>query len=320
MIFSIISEEDIFNYYISEKFQYEKPFRSPLRKDDIPSFSISKKYGTPKYHDFATGETGNCIEFVKRLFDINYIEAINRIGSDFGLTNSTKVFNRINRKRVSSKLPISKSKINIGVKYLEWNSDYFSYWDQFGITMDTLLKYRVYPISYVFFNGYPIKTPFAFVYLEQKEKDITYKIYQPLESRENKWFNNNDYSVWEGWNQVSDYSDVLIWTKSRKDTMSIVSTTDYSAIACQAESVVPKSHIVDQLRNKSKQLILLYDNDFDKEENWGLNHVKKLSEKFNIPYILIPEEYQCKDYSDLVKKYGKEKASLILKELIERKS
>lgn len=311
-----LTEEMIFSYYLQD-FVLNKPINSPLRKDDIPSFSISNRSGTYFYKDFATGDSGDCIKFVAELYNISYIEAISRIAFDFGLKDMDTTLS-IPTKKPHIKKTKSNEVVNLQVKFKDWDLLELSYWSKYGIYKDTLLKYRVYPISYVFFNGYPIKVSFAFAYVENKDGKITYKIYQPLAPKNEKWFNNNNYSVWEGWEQLPEKMDVLIWTKSRKDTMSIVATTQFSAIACQAESVIPKLHIVNQLKSRANKIVLFYDNDFDKEENWGLNHVKKLSEKFNLPYILIPEQFKIKDYSDFVAKHGAKEAEKLLKFLISK--
>tara|TARA_R110000868_G_scaffold148357_3_gene370209 strand:- start:6633 stop:7622 length:990 start_codon:yes stop_codon:yes gene_type:complete len=311
-----LTEEMIFSYYIQD-FVTDKPINSPLRKDSIPSFSITNKHGTYFYKDFATGDSGDCIKFVAELYSISYINAISKIAYDFGLQNANTISSVPIKKNHIIKTK-SREVVNLQVKFKEWDTLELSYWNKYGITKDTLLKYRVYPISYVFFNNYPIKVTFAFAYIENKDNKVTYKIYQPLAPKEEKWFNNNNYSVWEGWEQLPEKVNILIWTKSRKDVMSIVSTTEYSAIACQAESVIPKDHIVNQLKNKANKIVLFYDNDYDKSENWGLNHVKKLSEKFNLPYIIIPDEFEVKDYSDFVVKYGAKEAQKLLKFLISK--
>ncbi len=59
------------------------------------------------------------------------------------------------------------------------------------------------------------------------------------------------------------------------------------------------------------------DNDFGKQKNWGQIAAKKLLDEYPFMInIVIPEETGCKDFSDLVSKYGSDKASSILRTII----
>lgn len=312
----IINKEILFNHIPQEQIiaSYYSDFefgiqRSPLRDDNIPSFSFFYgRSGDILFKDFAEGDSGDIIKFISKLYQISYREALLKISSDYNIIDKNiKELHRINfTKKVKS-----KTKIEIKVKFDNWNNEYLNYWKQYGITPEILDKYKVYPIKEVYYNNYATIIKFGFCYIEEKDNKISYKIYQPY-NKENKWINNNDYSVWEGWSQLPENGDLLIWTKSRKDVMTIVSNSDINAIACQAESVIPKDHIVDQLKQRFKKIILFYDNDYDGTQNWGLNHVKKLSKEFNLDYIMIPENYKAKDYSDFYKKYGKEESTKFL--------
>ena len=60
----------------------------------------------------------------------------------------------------------------------------------------------------------------------------------------------------------------------------------------------------------------LYDNDFDKEENWGQLFATKLAKDFDIENIFIPSIYKSKDFSDLIKNTNKEEAITVLEQEI----
>jgi len=155
----------------------------------------------------------------------------------------------------------------------------------------------------------------CYAYLEFKDDTPTYKIYQPF-SKEYKFMNNNDYSVWEGWTQMPSTGDLLIITSSRKDVMSIVSTTDYPAVALQSESVLPKKQVIEELKSRFKDIYILYDNDFNSNENNGRKYGANLANAFNCIQIEIPSEYESKDYSDLVRNHGQHLAKNLLESLI----
>ena len=97
--------------------------------------------------------------------------------------------------------------------------------------------------------------------------------------------------------------------------MCIMENWKIPACSLQAEGYYPKKHVVEQLKNRFTNVFILYDNDFDKEENYGKIFGKRISELFDLKYLEIPDEYQVKDCSDFYKKYGKIKF-LMLKNII----
>ena len=88
------------------------------------------------------------------------------------------------------------------------------------------------------------------------------------------------------------------------------------AMSLQGEGYLPKPQVMKQVLDKFKTVYLWYDNDFKhKEDNPGQDNAKKLIYMYpTIQNICIPSELRCKDPSDLVKLYGRDK----LKEIWER--
>ena len=56
------------------------------------------------------------------------------------------------------------------------------------------------------------------------------------------------------------------------------------------------------------RLIILYDNDYDKEENWGQIFSKRLEQETGFIGRCIDSKHEAKDFSDLVEKVGVKKA------------
>lgn len=94
--------------------------------------------------------------------------------------------------------------------------------------------------------------------------------------------------------------------------MSIYEITGISAISMQCENMLPKRQVFEQLESRFKSIDLLYDNDFNKDPNWGRIFADKFAKEFGLVDSFIPSEYKSKDFSDLVKNYGNEKAKHIL--------
>ena len=317
-ILKFISELDIYSFYIGKEVLSLKPINSPLRRDNIPSFSVfyASKSGKYLFKDFGNGMSGDCFTLVQIMYGLSYNGALERIAIDFGITTSSispsiKPISKVSIQKLSN-----KEKVNLQIKSKRPSSKDKDFWSQFGITPQVLSKYLVKVVDLIFINNNIInpKTN-CYAYLEFKDDTPTYKIYQPF-SKEYKFMNNNDYSVWEGWTQMPSTGDLLIITSSRKDVMSIVSTTDYPAVALQSESVLPKKQVIEELKSRFKDIYILYDNDFNSNENNGRKYGANLANAFNCIQIEIPSEYESKDYSDLVRNHGQHLAKNLLESLI----
>lgn len=323
LILQKVSEYQIFAYYIPE-LELNTAICSPIRNDDVPSFSVFYASGLDKllFRDFATKEKGDCFVFVSRLFNIDYYQALQRIAYDFGLVKGN--LSAEQKKRILPKHKDFKQTkhVHIGIKRQDFTSRDLKFWRSFGISVDTLNKYNVYSCTHVFINDHIIpinnsKSP-AYAYMEHKDGVYTYKIYQPF-NKEQRFISNVDKSVWQGWTQMPDKGNKLIITKALKDVMAITEVTGIPAVAMQAETTDPKPHIIDQLKSRFKKVYLLYDNDFNKEVNWGRKYGHQIATQFNLKQIEIDDKYQSKDFSDMIKDHGIEEAKAHLINLITTK-
>lgn len=321
-----ITELDVYQKYTGQRVVLNHNMSSPLREDKNPSFSYYVTVlGEIYFKDFVLGG-GDFIQFVQMMFGLSFFDALSKIAIDFELDDKfiVKSMPKGSHYKVEhqnkSDLIAEHSVARLNKKRREWKAYDLAFWLQFGITKDTLTKYNVEPISYIFINDRPIKADkYAYCFIEYKDDKETIKVYQPY-NKEYKWRTNHNHSVWQGWRQLPNSGETLIITKSLKDVMSITETTEYPAVAMQAESTKPKSHIIDLLQKKFKTIYLLYDNDVDKEQNWGQLFANRIIENHpKLWNIIIPQSYQCKDYSDLVMTYGNEKAKEILKKIIHNK-
>jgi len=60
-------------------------------------------------------------------------------------------------------------------------------------------------------------------------------------------------------------------------------------------------------------VIVLYDNDFDKESNPGQTMAVKICKKYGLDNIVIPSYYRSKDISDLIRDHGLQEAKNVIK-------
>jgi len=327
-ILELITDLDIFSFYLGAI--PKKLICSPLRNDKIPSFGLFKsdKYNRVFYKDFANGESGNCFVFVKKLFNLSRVtDAYTRVASDFSMTQFETVipipFEKLKSYVAkSNEGKIEKDKIEIKVKVRAWSNEDRDYWFlKYGINISLLRECQVYPISHYFLNSYCTKViGLAYAFVENKDGKQTYKIYQPF--GENKWINNNNYSVWELWTQMPLVGKTLIITSSRKDAMVIKSLflpSEVTSCALQGENFKPKMIVMEELTARFDRTLILYDNDKTKKENWGKIAAAKIVKEYaslGLQQIEIPDTYEEKDISDYREVHGKEKSINLLNYLM----
>lgn len=318
-----VSDLEIYKCYAPElDIELGKRQISPLRKENNASFALFAYKNEILFKDFVLGG-GDCIKFVQLLFGEDFFSALSRIVIDFNLTDhfgcrqmitgNKPTSNNIDRDEVMK----DAEKAVIQIKSRKWLMSDARFWIPFGIEVTTLNKYNVRPLSHIFVNDKIITcddTSYAFV--EHKDGKETYKIYQPNKEKF-KWINNHDESVWQGWEQLPERGDILIITKSLKDVMTITNLTGIPAVSLQAEGVLPKEHIMDELKERFDTIFIWYDNDFDSEENWGRQFGLRLATEFDLIQIEIPDEEKIKDPSDYCAKKGPKETIELINNLID---
>lgn len=282
---------------------------SPLRQDNNPSLGlfINNRTNSLWFKDFGSGEKGSLYDLLAKMWNVSKDKVYDRILKDMPAP-------ALIRKRGAKVYRKSAGKVEVRVR--EWRDYDIAYWDSYGISLPWLKFGEIYPISHIIFtkNGhsYPIPAEkYAYVYVERKDGIVSFKIYQPY-SKEYKWMSKHDSSVWDLWTKIPEKGDKLIITSSRKDALAIWSNTGIPALSLQGEGYIPKEHVVQQLKDRYNKVYVLYDNDFQSEENHGRMYGKMIAEKFNVTQIEIPEKWKSKDPSDLVKNHGRE----VLREVI----
>ena len=286
---------------------------SPLRQDNNPSLGlfINNRTNSLWFKDFGSGEKGSLYDLLAKMWNVSKDKVYDRILEDMPAPapmrkHGVKVYRK------------SAGKVEVRVR--EWRDYDIAYWDSYGISLPWLKFGEIYPISHIILtkNGhsYPIPAEkYAYVYVERKDGIVSFKIYQPY-SKEYKWMSKHDSSVWDLWTKIPEKGDKLIITSSRKDALAIWSNTGIPALSLQGEGYIPKEHVVQQLKDRYNKVYVLYDNDFQSEENHGRMYGKMIAERFNVTQIEISEKWKSKDPSDLVKNHGREVLRRVIYELV----
>lgn len=301
-----LSEYDIFKRYIGP-IKIGKVYNSPLREDKSPSFAIfvSNRDKALLYRDMATGDTGDVFKFVKQLFGFNsYYDVYQKIYDDMSLF--------IDGVELTYKTRLEVRNTQISIKRMEFTEKDLEFWSNFGIKFETLKKYNVSPISTYYVNNIPkgiyseLEPMYAYKVFNK------FKIYRPLSSKINKWRGNLSSTDIQGYEQLSEKGDLLIITKSLKDVMCL-RELGYEAIAPASESTMIPEIVVNKIKSRFKNIIMLYDRD-----SAGLKFTRKTIKKYGFKFMFINKKYKTKDISDFVKLYGLAKAMPLMKEMIEK--
>lgn len=321
-----LKDVDVYRYYTGKEVDLNTRISSPLRKDENPSFGyFIGNSGEICFKDFVLG-AGDFVKFVEWMFNLTFFEALSKIVIDFDLDyhfmykhdipKTDRVYDPTDFSSRENLLKNSE-KFRLGKKSRPFTAQDYAYWYSYGIGAQTLEKYNVEAIDYIFVNGKPFYvSKYGYAYTEMKDNKPSFKIYQPFNDKF-KWLNNHNDSVWQGWSQLPETGKELVITKSLKDVMALDNVVGIPAVSLQSESVKPKKHIIDELKERFTIIYILYDNDFDKPTNWGRKLGSDLAVEFGFTWLEIPTKWQSKDFSDLVKNHGMDTARKIFYSLIE---
>ena len=301
------NEETYMAYYLGIPIK-KGLFISPLRVDHKPTCSFYK--GRRLYFkDFATGECLSFENVVMKKYGCNYHEALEIIAKDFGIIKG-------NNPKAIPLQPIFKKdkKTTIQIEAKSFTNEELRWWEQFGITKNTLIKYRVYSCKTVFLNGniesvYDPKCPsYGYYFGNSEDGRELWKIYYPFR-KTFRFIGNIKTTTIQGYQQLPKKSKLLVITKSLKDVM-LLFTLGIAAIAPQSETQFISDDVLNTLKTRFKYIVLVFDHD-----QTGIEFTNKIKRKYDwiIPMI-IPRKYKAKDISDFYKMYGREKTILLIKE------
>jgi hypothetical protein len=296
-----ITEYDIFKYYCPNFKQLERKFCSDLREDKSPSVSITQWKNRLWYKDFGHPEHSfDCFSYICAKYACNFREALYLIDNDFNLNLSSFKTNGVysmGRKAVTyDAQPEPKDQVQIKIRQRQWSKEDKNFWSNFMISKKTLLKFAVCPIDYCWINytRFPCTLSYAF------KIGSKYKIYSPHEKF--KWISNTRSGNVQGWAQLPENGNYVVLTSSLKDVMCLYEL-GFSAVALQSEMQMPEESFVKALKERFKEVIIFYDNDFDNVNNPGQTMAEKICTSFDLRNICIPSEFGVKDISDYIGKY-----------------
>jgi hypothetical protein len=260
-----VDESSIFERYFGPFEIKSAVYKSPFRSDSNPStgFYINAR-GRITFNDFGTQEKLDCIQFVMKLYGVDYKQALHRIAVDFQLIDTKGDVLEGTPKITHTSINKKKKEKKFQVSYKDFNPEHIAYWEQYGITVEELENNFVYPVNTLYVDGVPYASnpecP-RFCYLI-KGKDKEYiKIYSPLDERKFKWLATVPIFLPFGIYDLPFKSDTLIIAKSQKDRI-VLKKFRSDVIALQNESSEALlERTAKYLKHRYKRIIVWFDND-----------------------------------------------------------
>lgn len=315
LILSRFSEEQLMEYYLHIPVK-KGLFRSPLRRDKQPTCSFYRnKSGTLIFKDFATGQHLNIFDVVQSIFKCDYFEALRIIANDFGIVRDNALHKnpgKINLNPIKIK---DKEISKIQIEVQEFTDSELKWWGKYGISKDILKRFDVYSCKHVFLNGQlfaesqqhcPI-----FGYYGKKYQGLElWRCYFPKRTSF-RFITNWPSKKIQGYDQLPKKGKLLVITKSMKDSMCLYSC-GITACAPNSENLFIPDKVLEDLKNRFENIVVLYDNDRP-----GLYNMAKIRKEHpELTYVFIPKRYGSKDISDFYKDHGRKETLNLIKTFI----
>tara|TARA_R100000149_G_C5863679_1_gene128932 strand:- start:255 stop:1235 length:981 start_codon:yes stop_codon:yes gene_type:complete len=259
-----------------------------------------------KYKDFSTGNYGSKIDLIKEIFNLDYSKAVFKLVQDFNKFTLDK-----GKYDIGEFKQVSKYKVDF-CKERQWNKIDQLFWLQFNIGKRMLDTYNVKPLEYYNMSKedgdglHTITISNKKIYGYYNKDGQVYKIYQPGH-KSYKFIKVMPYI--QGIDQLQYNEKYLVICSSLKDAMCLKQFGyNLEVIAPDSENTIIKPYIIQNLKDKYKKVITLFDNDVA-----GVKAINKYKELFNINGFHLT---LCKDLSDAVCEHGFDKVHLELKQLL----
>lgn len=322
-VLRLVSEDRLWRHYLGFSFVIGKTYKSPLRTDPTPSFSIYENaLGKIKAFDHGGGFAGDIIDYLQFTEHIDFYSALVKINNDFDLGLSYKRDRTMTfTEHKATTIDVRTSPKRTGVMYecvqrTALEAD-LGYWASYGITRGTLNLYGVRCVGLLRCNGvccytYQTENP-CYMYPFPSGNA---KYYWPYADKASKFRGNIDNGKdIQGYHQCrmdkSNPGELLVLTKSLKDVM-LFREYGIEAIAIHGETHKFNKDFIRHIRERYKVIVSLYDRDKS-----GMTGAKYLWKEYGVIPLFTPKG-TGKDLTDMFKKEGKMKVDEFVEGRIRR--
>lgn len=283
-----LSDLDIYNYYFG-RIAFDRKFRSPFRRDPVPSLSFYRSKDHIRWRDFGLPDQkgSDGISFVQHLFDISREDAIYLIWEE--IVEDDNLPKRIQKLRETS------YNFTVEEKELTYELPYFS---KAFIPKDLLDFFNVKGVAQAKINNDCIfnstEDDPAFIY---RFGENSFKTYRPLTGNKTRKFRgSNNGNVLEGWEQLPRKGDHLFINKSLKDSIVLRRMGILSTNPSGEGSIHYLKTMVREINARFSKVRILFDND-----PAGIKSSTILRELTGWENVFLDKEKDCYDN---VTKYG----------------
>jgi hypothetical protein len=325
-ILSKVSQEQIFLKYLGFEPTDRGQFVNPLRTTDSNpgcSFYIDAR-GYWKFHDVAAKYNWDCFNVVEYNYNLGFKEALIRIAIDFGIIegNQSTLY-------ISSKQKVKRKAAQLRIKRRSWTKKDYAFWRDYHISPERLEFFSVSPVQQSWIAREDnILVPSYFY----KESDpcyayhfggYEYKLYFPLRTI-GKFLHANS-TIIQGYSQLPQTGDNLLYTKSFKDVMCIDNFSqefDLYSVAPMSETVVVNKDVFTDLYNRFDNQGTLFD--FDRA---GIRLMQRYKEAYKLQPYMFGMEFRSrlfgkepiKDFADHLKIKGVDETKRLIERFISKK-
>lgn len=290
---------DIFKYYLGNVGRImQRPWGTKEKKLSWGLFS--NKEGIWFYKDQATDEVGNALHFVQKYFGLDFVNTLNKIKFDFGISEVNNIVNANPVKITWEKPDVERDYVEIGIIKQAFSKRHHEFWNSAEASEEHCNKHNCFAVKKLAINKrfIPLKKD-EIVFAYECPEENAYKIYFP--DRPDSKFKNNvsGHYLWN-YNNISECENLII-QKSVKDLI-ITTLITPCVIATQNESAgIFDTEMVKKINSITKTPWVWYGSDWD-----GVKKCKTITDTnkwryINTPKTLLPEINDAYGY---VKKFG----------------
>lgn len=315
-VLRLVDEYTLYAHYLDFAPELSIRYKSPIRhKDDYASFTLfpsNNSFYEYLWKDHAMNVSGSIFKLIGYLIDShNLNDILTHINTEFDLGLGTTKVN--DTKIIKYDRPQQREETVIKVRTRDWNEEDRVYWSIQGISIDTLKRHNVFPITCFWTNEeqtYPIfPKGLCYAYAIGDK----FKIYQPF-NPDYKFITNYPNTFIEGFIQL-DWEDgkLLVITKSMKEVMWFRENMRLNAVAGKSESTIIPVEYINLFKQKFRRIIVFLDPD-----RAGYKQAYKYQELYGFDWVTL---YPCmltgaKDPTDCNKLHGLEYTKNVVSKLI----
>lgn len=311
MILEKVSEYDIFRHYFGD-FEVGKPFNSPFRKDDNPSFEVNQlRNGRLMYIDYGDGNRspGGITDMLRKFYPgRKFNELLEILDKDMGLGFTTGVQTRRMEKTLIRFDPKKEVDIKVSPRK-HFNKEELNYWNEYYIDSLDLQREGWHPIRNLYIDG--IKRNLQGLTFAILFAGKYWKIYSPFADKKHKWLSNVPHSLMYGLENFEPKPSMGIITKASKDYMITRKFFPYVAgVQSESPSAISDENL-EYIRSHVKFPFINFDPDEAGRKAAKFYHGQGFND------LCTPAEWferGIKDNADIIKAFGPERFEKYLKD------